>query len=563
VDSVTIDVDGQQVDQSKPGCSTQNCPLSRDWTFDATKYDPGHHTVTVTATDAVGRTTTKQLGVDIARDTAKPALKVSGPLKDAPEGWVDQRSYAVSADSSDSGSGVTSLKLVIDGQTVGHPVTQACPDGGCTLSHTFTVNTANYDGGAHDVKLVGTDGAGNDNAKSWTMNVNPDGNVSSGEAAATQAAADDTADSNTVAPTSDSIDPTEIADGNNPGLDSNGATLESTGTPATSTMTQDPGDGFTINAPDGAIHVTPTGVAGDAEGAAVTNDVAAVSADTSNEVDTVVRPIFDGVMTFESIRDATAPQTFSWQVTLDSDQTLESVDDQTAEVYFTDGTPAMMIRAEPAHDATGAKVPSTLSVRAPNVITLTVSHAGGNFVYPGDRGSWMGDGLHHFQRFLGSRPGCARQCAGVRSTGNGKSAWVRTPRHPDDRAVPLGGRDLLRRTPQPLSGCLSRRRGRQPLVGRSRQGKVQVQRLARPRRRRCVGARLHAERSSEPDGLQRAQPVSPHPADRCSLQSGNPLLEGRESGMQRQQDLRAVPHEELAVSGAHRGHRRHRLGLRD
>src|SRR5690349_16865656 len=65
VDSVAVQVDGQQAYQSKPGCASQSCSLDDDWTFDATKYGPGRHTVMVTATDAVGRTTTKQHDIDV------------------------------------------------------------------------------------------------------------------------------------------------------------------------------------------------------------------------------------------------------------------------------------------------------------------------------------------------------------------------------------------------------------------------------------------------------------------------------------------------------------------
>jgi hypothetical protein len=382
--SLNVDVDGTPVDNppDTPGCPADNCSVDEDWTFDAADYSPGHHTVTVTATDRVGRPTSKTLDVDIEADSTKPSLRASGPLASAPEGWVDQKSYTVTAESADSGYGVTSVKLLVDDQIVGQPATQTCADGGCSLNHTFTVNTANYAGGAHDVKLVATDGAANDATKSWTMNVNPDGNISAGEAAETVKAADATADATVLAPTSEVVDPVEIAAGNNPGLEQSGTSLTSSGTPAPTSMTTDPADGFTIQAPNDTIHVTPVQTSSSATDAGVKSGAAAVSGDTSNQVDTVVRPIFDGMMTFESIRDATSPETFSWKVSLDTDQRLQSVDPQHAEVYWDDGTPAMMITAEPAHDATGTNVPTTLAVTSPNVITLSVAHHGSSFVYP-------------------------------------------------------------------------------------------------------------------------------------------------------------------------------------
>jgi hypothetical protein len=380
--SVAVRVDGQQVAEQKPSCTGNSCPLSWDWTLDASKYSAGRHAVAVTATDGVGRTATKTLDVDLARDTTKPGLVVLGPLAQAPKGWVDQHNYTATGVATDAGYGASSMKLLIDGKPVGAAATQTCPDGGCTLKHTFTANMANYTGGAHQASLVAYDAAGNTTIQAWTVNVNPDGNISTSEATSTLKAADTTNGQGTVAPTSQVVDAAETVEGNDPGLQQTGTALKSTGTPATSTMTTNPADGFTIQAPDDSIHVTPTQTSTSATTAGVASSVAAVSGNTASQVDTVVRPIFDGMMTFESIRDVTAPENFSWRVTLDADQTLKSVDDQTAEVYYDDGTPAMMISAQPAHDATGATVPTTLAVTSPDLITLTVSHQAGRFVYP-------------------------------------------------------------------------------------------------------------------------------------------------------------------------------------
>ena len=380
VDSVTVFVDGRQVEQSTPGCSTQNCTLDHDWTFDASKYSAGNHVVTVKATDAVGRSTTKQLNVDVEPDTNKPAVKASGPLKDAPKGWVDQKNYTVTGDTSDSGYGVTSLKLVIDGETVGQAATQMCPDGGCTLSHTFTVNTANYDGGAHAVQLMATDGAGNSKEVTWAINVNPNGWIPATEAANTIAAASDQA----VAPHSPDITPDDLADGSNPGLTASGDQLQSVHAPTRSTMTTDPADGFVIHGLDDSIQVHPTQTSDSATDASVVGGVAAVAGDAMGNVDTVVRPAFNGVFTFEQIRGPDAPETYSWRVTLDSGQTLVSIDDQTAAVQYDDGTTAMVISSDTtgqAHDATGAKVPTSLTVSG-DTVTLHVSHRSGSFVYP-------------------------------------------------------------------------------------------------------------------------------------------------------------------------------------
>jgi hypothetical protein len=101
-------------------------------------------------------------------------------------------------------------------------------------------------------------------------------------------------------------------------------------------------------------------------------------------------------MTFQNIRDASSPETYSWTVNMSSDQTLKLVNDQLAGV-FTDERENFAIVAEAAHDAIGTAVPTTLSVSG-NVLTLTVHHRAGNpaaggapFTYPVIQGvGWEG-----------------------------------------------------------------------------------------------------------------------------------------------------------------------------
>lgn len=101
---------------------------------------------------------------------------------------------------------------------------------------------------------------------------------------------------------------------------------------------------------------------------------------------------------FPVIHGPEDPEEYIWEVQLHEGQTLELVDDQTAVVRWENGTVAFVIEAEPAHDATGATVPTTLAVTDPNLITLTVHHLAGNpaaggsaFAYPISAGKgWEG-----------------------------------------------------------------------------------------------------------------------------------------------------------------------------
>jgi hypothetical protein len=90
-------------------------------------------------------------------------------------------------------------------------------------------------------------------------------------------------------------------------------------------------------------------------------------------------PIYEGSMNFPAINGPSDPEDYSWQVELGANQELESIDDQHAEVYYTEGHHrAMGISAEPVHDAHRSTVPTTLSVSAGDVITLTVHHRAGD-----------------------------------------------------------------------------------------------------------------------------------------------------------------------------------------
>jgi hypothetical protein len=89
-------------------------------------------------------------------------------------------------------------------------------------------------------------------------------------------------------------------------------------------------------------------------------------------------PPFDGTMSFQPITDVSGPEEFSWTVDLGPEQELKLIDDQHAGVFWGDDHQAISIDAEPAHDAEGSSVPTTLAVSDGDVVTLTVHHRAGN-----------------------------------------------------------------------------------------------------------------------------------------------------------------------------------------
>jgi hypothetical protein len=111
-------------------------------------------------------------------------------------------------------------------------------------------------------------------------------------------------------------------------------------------------------------------------------------------------PPYDGLMSFPAIHGLADPEEFSWEVQLGSEQELVEVDEQKAEVVYTNHTVALEIAPALAHDAKGTKVPTSLKVSGPDVITLIVHHHAGNpaaagapFTYPITSGAgWTGGG---------------------------------------------------------------------------------------------------------------------------------------------------------------------------
>jgi len=389
---VKVDSEAPKVLYNSACGAGKDCSRVGEWTYMANEYATGAHTVVVTVTDGVNLTTSKTLTVNSIKDTTAPQLIASAALFTAPEGWVEQKSYSYSASAKDPGGrGTTSLVLKVDGSVVGSS-TGACPSGGCERSLSGTLNVASYSGGAHPAEIIATDGGGLTTKKAWTINVDPKGNISTAEVEDTLKAADETSSSEIVAPNAAIIPLKEREGGNDPSLKAGtGLLLESSGTPDLSDISKAPTDGFSVGVPDSTIHAEPVTTAAGATSAAVIESSVAVEANTHGSADTLVRPVYNGVMSYESIRDTAGPETFSWEVILREGQTLKANGTMDAEILYGDGSPAMLISAEPAHDAVGTSVPTSLTVSEGHIVTLKVAHHSASFVYPVVAGAgWQG-----------------------------------------------------------------------------------------------------------------------------------------------------------------------------
>jgi hypothetical protein len=364
-----------------PGCPEENCAITKEWTLNASQYTSGTHTVEVIATDAVGLKVVKPLTIKLSEDTTPPQINSTGALYSAPAGWVEQKSYAITANATDAKAGTTSLLLKIDGATV-KSATGNCAAGGCTKSLSGSLNMATYKGGDHSAQLIATDAAGRVSTKAWTINVDPSGSVPAAEATDTIEALEATEpEAEVVTPTDESLTPGERAVGNDPALESKEGGVVSTGVPVETTI--DPlTEKITVESTEGDITVAPVASTGSGV-KEIASEIAAVSPNTKAGVDTMIRAEYDGALAFQAIRQATAPENYSWEVTLKPGQTLNAIEGGlTAGVFYKDGTEVMLINAMPAHDAVGHAVPTHLSVSGGNIVTLTVEHQKSVYTYP-------------------------------------------------------------------------------------------------------------------------------------------------------------------------------------
>ncbi|MGH2940154.1 MAG: hypothetical protein ACRDPE_18755 [Solirubrobacterales bacterium] len=428
--STEITVDGKRVEATEKGCESETCISATEWTLQSSSVAPGLHQVVVRATDGLGNTTTRTLAVEVQRDETKPSLEVGGELANAPEGWVQQETYGLHATAGDPGGyGVTSVLFKIDGKTVAS-TSPGCPEGACGATLNELVDMAEYGGGAHEAEVIATDGAGNSTNRRWTINVDPEGHISTTEAEATLEAVDKTAEVNVVGPAQDEGTPADL------GVMDGGDQIEVTGSNVPTVISKDPTEGTEVEVaeeaalfnvcdpevweatPEGSeeseaeqpeecespgapnpekiglepISIVPLTAPGPSEQSVNGNGTATVAANTEANVDSIVRPIFDGVLQFQALRNPSAPEIYSWEVDLEPEQELRKVSDQLAIVYWHGGEHvAFDIEAEPAADAVGTTVPTHLTVSDGNVVTLTVEHHSASYVYPIVAGTgWQG-----------------------------------------------------------------------------------------------------------------------------------------------------------------------------
>jgi hypothetical protein len=154
----------------------------------------------------------------------------------------------------------------------------------------------------------------------------PSGDVTATQAAATAGSADpallSSAAPTTVADSGIPNSATSVA----PGLSTTASGYAATGLFATAQIASDPSAGVQIGNGTDTVTLTPVGLDPNAS-SAVHSGNAAVFANTSAGADTIIKPTALGAQIFTQIRDATAPESYSWNVGLTSQESLRMLSD--------------------------------------------------------------------------------------------------------------------------------------------------------------------------------------------------------------------------------------------
>jgi hypothetical protein len=391
--ATAVKVDGNPVDSYNAACATEGCAVTREWTMQSSEY-LGSHKVQVTATDGAGRTTTKELSITINKDVTPPKISTgTEAFFTQPQNWLVQKTYAYNTSATDeNASGVANFQFKIDGVVLKQAY-GTCAGGSCSKTLTGEINVLNYAGGAHAAELVATDIAGNVAKRTWTINVDPEGHISASEATDTLEALEITAPQSTeYGPVAAIVTSGEGEAEMNPKLILEGESFVSQGSPTPTAIGTGASDGFEIEntimdsseeLQEAGIEILPIAVSAGAGNPTVTEEgSAAIISNSATASDTILRPAYDGLMAFQDIRDAAGPETFSWEVRLGEGEEVKLIDGTHAGVFWDDGTQAMLITAQSAHDADGKAIATSLAVSEKKVVTLTVHHRLPGVTYP-------------------------------------------------------------------------------------------------------------------------------------------------------------------------------------
>lgn len=363
-----------------PGTTTKNsydgCAFTLAMPGQTYTAPEGVSTYTLTAQDLVGNQNhANDQTWTVKVDGVEPTIHSSGELDMAeltPRISSDQPNLHINAtDEPDAGevtSGVQNIKVQIDGAdpstahnyASSNVASQSGPCNGCSLDHDFQIDTSSYADGSHTVDVWVTDFAGNQAHETWSFNIDrttpkpycsdtsadpndcqPDPpQTSPPPCSATPAL---TATSGTVVSSAQAVSTTQQTNSVAVAPSDTVPIENLTVAPAVSGFPQPftgySGTGSLVSANIGAAVpsvavgsvdqsacIAPTSIMAGAQPPQVVNGTALEYADTSPSTDTILRPTPLGVQDMQQIRDASAPETQTYQVALQGNQYLQKLD---------------------------------------------------------------------------------------------------------------------------------------------------------------------------------------------------------------------------------------------
>jgi hypothetical protein len=145
-----------------------SCPASG---YTSEHLDDGQHAFYVRATDSAGHVDQSPAERGFNVDTASPQLTTGGELVDTADALVGA-GPAVEIDATDAGTGVVSVRLLVDGQEEDE-LAEDCPDGGCAIQGTLLPDLGGQTPGSHSFEIVATDGTGNTTHEAGPFRLDP------------------------------------------------------------------------------------------------------------------------------------------------------------------------------------------------------------------------------------------------------------------------------------------------------------------------------------------------------------------------------------------------------
>ena len=191
VKSVALNVDGANRGTKPYDCDyTRPLPCSNVpggiQDLDTALLPDGNHTLQVVPTDAAANSSPSS-GRTFNSDNNGPDVYIEGALYEDRGAQLPPNYYGLYLDAFDNFSGVTALRVLIDGSLV-FERTQACGNGGCDMEDEDFRFDARSQAGTHRVEVQATDAAGSTKFVGWNVTFGGTTRGASGATAAPPAA---------------------------------------------------------------------------------------------------------------------------------------------------------------------------------------------------------------------------------------------------------------------------------------------------------------------------------------------------------------------------------------